>query len=57
MFTAKVYKICIASASGVMEERVAQDTVTLWNCHNGEGRGSHISSGSARSALGYLHFL
>ena len=57
MFTAKVYKICIASASGAMkEERVAQDTVIRWNCQNGEGRGV-ISSGSARSALVYLYFL
>ena len=40
MFTAKVYKIFIASASGAMkEERVAQDIVAKWNCQNGEGCG------------------
>lgn len=43
MFTAKVYKICIASASGAMkEERIAQDVVARWNCHNGEGREPYI---------------
>lgn len=40
MFTAKVYKICIASPSGAMkEERIAQDVVAKWNCQNGEGCG------------------
>lgn len=40
MFTAKVYKICIASANGVMkEERIAQDVVARRNCQNGEGSG------------------
>ncbi len=40
MFTAKVYKICIASASGAMkEERIAQDVVARWNCQNGEEKG------------------
>lgn len=40
MFTAKVYKICIASASGSMkEERIAQDVVARWNCQNVEERG------------------
>lgn len=40
MFTAKVYKICIASASGAMkEERIAQDVVSRWNCQNGEEKG------------------
>lgn len=39
MFTAKVYKICIASASGAMkEERIAQDVVARWNCQNGEAK-------------------
>ena len=43
MFTAKVYKICVASASGAMkEERVAQDIVAKWNCQNGEGCGVNI---------------
>ena len=37
MFTAKVYRICIASASGAMkEERVALDVVARWNCQHGE---------------------
>lgn len=37
MFTAKIYKICIASASGAMkEERIAQDVVDRWNCLHGE---------------------
>lgn len=40
MFTAKVYKICIASASGAMkEERVARDVVARWNCQYGEEKG------------------
>lgn len=40
MFTAKVYKICIASASGAMkEERIAQDVVSRWNCQHGEEKG------------------
>lgn len=40
MFTAKIYKICIASASGAMkEERIAQDVVARWNCQNGETKG------------------
>lgn len=40
MFTAKIYKICIASASGAMkEERIAQDVVAHWNCQNGETKG------------------
>lgn len=40
MFTAKVYKICIASASGVMkEERIAQDVLARWNCQHGEEKG------------------
>lgn len=40
MFTAKVYKICIASASGAMkEERVAHDVVARWNCQQGGERG------------------
>ena len=41
MFTAKVYKICIASASGAMkEERVALDVVVRWNCQHGEEKGT-----------------
>lgn len=41
MFTAKIYKICIASASGAMkEERIAQDVVARWNCQNGETKGT-----------------
>ena len=41
MFTAKVYNICIASASGAMkEERVAQDVVARWNCLHGEEKGT-----------------
>lgn len=40
MFTAKVYKIFIASASGAMkEERIAQDVVSRWNCQHGEEKG------------------
>lgn len=40
MFTAKVYKISIASASGAMkEERIAQDVVALWNCQYGQEKG------------------
>ncbi len=39
IFTAKVYKICVASASGAMkEERIAQDMVACWNCQNGEAK-------------------
>ena len=38
MFMAKVY---IASASGAMkEERLAQDTVSKWNCQRGEKCGT-----------------
>lgn len=40
MFTAEVYKICIASAGGALsEERVAQDTVAKWNVQYGEENG------------------
>ena len=55
MFTAKVYKICIASASGTMkEERIAQDVLARWNCQHGEEKGVIIPSGSARSGSGCL---
>ncbi len=40
MFSAKVYKICIASAGGALsEEYVAQDTVAKWNVQYGEESG------------------
>ena len=40
MYAAKVYKICIASASGAMkEERFAKDVMAKWNCQNGEETG------------------
>lgn len=35
MFTAKVYKICIPSASVAMkEERIAHDDMSQWNRRN-----------------------
>lgn len=41
MFTAKVYKICIASAGGALQElHIAQDTVAKWNCQRGEECGA-----------------
>ena len=40
MYSARVYKTCIACASGAMkEERVAHDVVARWNCQQGEERG------------------
>lgn len=40
MFTAKVYKICIASAGAPMrEERLALDVVSQWNTLHGEEYG------------------
>lgn len=40
MFTVRVYKICIASAGGTLQEvRVAQDSVINRNGQQGEDRG------------------